>query len=256
MTKRRNWKKLITIAAIVLIVVGLGITAFSVFFDQAVIVRKGTVYRVRVPEKVVALTFDDGPSPEWTPKILDELKKAGVKATFFMIGKYVEKYPQIARRVTEEGHDIGNHSYDHKVLIYCRMKTLEREINEAERVIKDVTGQKTHYFRPPKAWLTNKEKEKIKEMGYQIILWTLNSKDWVTFDDKYIVKFIVRHVEPGDIILFHDGGGVFSTEGGNRHETVKTIPQLVQKLREKGYRFVTITELLRMQNNGAQDKPS
>lgn len=252
MAKTRKWKRFILIIAIILIVLGVGVAAFSVFFDQAIIVRKGTFYRAEVSEKVVALTFDDGPSPEWTPKILDELKKVGVKATFFMIGKYVEKYPQIARRVAEEGHDIGNHSYDHKVLIYYRMKTLEREINEAEKVIKDVTGVETHYFRPPKAWLTYQEKEKIKEMGYEVILWTLNSKDWVTFDDKYIVRFLVHNVEPGDIILFHDGGGVFSTEGGNRRETVKAIPLLVEKLREKGYRFVTITELLKMKSNGGQ----
>src|SRR4030043_135888 len=90
MTKRRNWKKLITISAIVLIVAGLGVAAFSVFFDQAVIVRKGTIYKAEVPEKVVALTFDDGPSPVWTPQILDALKKADVKATFFMIGEHVE----------------------------------------------------------------------------------------------------------------------------------------------------------------------
>jgi len=254
MAKRRNWKKLISITALVVIVLGLAVAAFSVFFDQAVIVRKGTIYKVEVPEKVVALTFDDGPSPVWTPQILDALKRADVKATFFMIGEYVEKYPQIARRVADEGHDIGNHSYDHKVLIYYRMDTLEREINEAEKVIQDVTGIKTRYFRPPKAWLTYKEKEKIKEMGYEIVLWTLNSKDWVTFDDKYIVRFLVHNVKPGDIILFHDGGGVFSTEGGNRHETVKTIPQLVEKLREKGYRFVTVTELLRMRENGTQSQ--
>jgi len=253
MAKGRNWKKFILITSIIILVVGSGLAAFSIFFDQAVIVRKGTIYQVDVPDKVVALTFDDGPSPVWTPQILDELKKAGVKATFFMIGKYVEKHPQIARRVVEEGHDIGNHSYDHRVLIYYKMKTLEREINDAERVIKDITGQTTHYFRPPKAWITYKEKEKIKQMGYKIILWTLNSKDWVTFDDKYMVRFLVHNVRPGDIILFHDGGGVFSTEGGDRHETVKTIPQLVEKLREKGYRFVTITELLDMKKNGAQN---
>jgi peptidoglycan/xylan/chitin deacetylase (PgdA/CDA1 family) len=253
-TKKRKWKKLITISAIVLIVLGLGAAAFSIFFDQAVIVRKGTIYKVDVSEKIVALTFDDGPSPVWTPQILDALKKADVKATFFMIGEYVEKYPRIAKRVVEEGHEIGNHSYDHHVLIYYKMKDLEKEILDAERVIRDVTGQTTHYFRPPKAWITNKEKEKIKEMGYETVLWTLNSKDWVTFDDKYIVKFLVGHVRPGDIILFHDGGGVFSTEGGNRSETVKTIPQLVEKLRAEGYRFVTVTELLRMQNNGAQSQ--
>ncbi len=254
MTKRRNWKKLITIAAIVIVLTGLGVAAFSIFFDQAVIVRKGTIYKVDVAEKVVALTFDDGPSPEWTPKILDELKKADVKATFFMIGEYVEKYPLIAKRVADEGHDIGNHSYDHKVLIYYRMKTLEREINQAEKVIQNVTGIKTKYFRPPKAWITYKEKEKIREMGYEIVLWTLNSKDWVTFDDRYIVRFLVHNVQPGEIILFHDGGGVFSTQGGDRHQTVQTIPRLVEKLREKGYRFVTITELLKMKENGTQSQ--
>ncbi|HVP37045.1 MAG TPA: polysaccharide deacetylase family protein [Terriglobales bacterium] len=254
MTRKRKWKKLVTITAIVVILIGLGVAAFSIFFDQAVIVRKGTIYKVDVPEKVVALTFDDGPSPVWTPQILDALKKAGVKATFFMIGEHVGKYPQIARRVAEEGHEIGNHSYDHHVLIYYKMKDLEREIKDAEKVIKEVTGQTTRYFRPPKAWITNKEKEKIKEMGYETILWTLNSKDWVTFDDKYIVRFLVHNIQPGDIILFHDGGGVFSTEGGNRSETVKTIPLLVERLRAEGYRFVTITELLRMQDNGNQSQ--
>ncbi len=253
MVEKRRWRKLVLIAAVILILVGIGITAFSIFFDQAVIVRKGTIYQVDVPEKVVALTFDDGPSPVWTPKILDELKKAGIKATFFMIGEHVEKYPQIARRVAEEGHEIGNHSYDHKVLIYYKMKTLEWEINDAEKVIRNVTGVTTRYFRPPKAWITYQEKEKIRQMGYQTVLWTLNSKDWVTFDDKYIVGFLAGHVRPGDIILFHDGGGIFSIEGGNRSETVKTIPQLVEKLREKGYRFVTITELLSMKKNDADN---
>ena len=86
-------------------------------------------------------------------------------------------------------------------------------------------------------------------MGYKTVLWTLNSKDWVTFDDKYIVKYILRRIKPGDIILFHDSGGVFATEGGNRDETVKTITQLAERLRERGYRFVTINELLNMEKN-------
>jgi peptidoglycan/xylan/chitin deacetylase (PgdA/CDA1 family) len=82
-------------------------------------------------------------------------------------------------------------------------------------------------------------------MGYKVVLWSLNSKDWVNFDDKYIIRYIESNVRPGDILLFHDSGGVFSTEGGNRQETVKTIFRLVEKLGEKGYRFVTITELLK-----------
>jgi len=235
----------VIIIIIILAIAAFGIALFTVFFDQAVLVRKGTIYRFPTNELVVALTFDDGPSPEWTPKILDELKNEGVKATFFMLGEHVKHYPEIARRVAEEGHEIGNHTNDHHVLLYYKDYELVNEIKDAEKVIKDVTGQTTRYFRPPKAWLTSQEKKLIAGLGYKTILWTLNSKDWVTFHDKQIVSYILRHIQPGDIILFHDSGGTFSVEGGRRKETVKAISRLVKKLREKGYRFVTITELLK-----------
>lgn len=237
-------KTMIVISLIALLLIILAIAAFCVFFDEAVIVRKNTIYRVSSTEKLVALTFDDGPSPVWTPKILDELNKAKVKATFFMLGEHVARYPDVARRVAKEGHEIGNHTYDHHVLIYYTMEELENEIKYADNVIKGVTGVTTRYFRPPKAWLTPDEKVKVGQMGYKIILWSLNSKDWVTFDDKYIIRYISRNIRPGDILLFHDSGGAFSSEGGDRSETVSCIARLVEKLKEKGYRFVTITQLL------------
>ncbi|MDI6758852.1 MAG: polysaccharide deacetylase family protein [Candidatus Omnitrophota bacterium] len=133
---------------------------FTVFFDQAVITRRGIIYRIPTLEKVVALTFDDGPSPIWTPKILDELKKAQVKATFFMIGEHVEKYPEVAKRVIQEGHEIENYTYDHHALSYYKNQELEKEILDAERAIKSVTGKSIKYFRPSKAWLTGREKGK------------------------------------------------------------------------------------------------
>ena len=227
----------------------VSVALFCIFFDEAWLVRKNTIFRVDTHDKVVALTFDDGPSPVWTPKILDELKKANIKATFFMLGEHVAKYPEIARRVAQEGHEIGNHTYDHHVLLYYKLDELTKEIKDTERIIQKTTGQTTRYFRPPKAWLTNEEKKKIESLGYKVVLWSLNSKDWVTFDDKYIVRYIVRNIRAGDIILFHDSGGVFGTEGGNRHETVITIPRLVKKLTEKGYKFVTISELLNTKGN-------
>ncbi len=164
-----------------------------------------------------------------------------------MLGDHIKQYPEIARRVVKEGHEIGNHTKDHHVLLYYTDNELVNEIQDAEKIIKDVTGQTTHYFRPPKAWLTSREKKIIEGLGYKTILWTLNSKDWVTFHDKQIVSYIMRRIQPGDILLFHDSGGAFSTEGGSRKQTVKTIPRLVKKLKEKGYRFVTITELLNAQ---------
>jgi len=237
-------KNRIKIVIILVIFISLAIASCCVFLDEAVLVRKKSIFWVNRVEKVVALTFDDGPSPVWTPKILDELRKANIKATFFMVGEHVAKYPEIARRVAEEGHEIGNHTYDHHVLLYYALEELEKEIKDTERIIQKATGKTTRYFRPPKAWLTAREKKKIEELGYKVILWSLNSKDWVTFDDKYIVKYIVRNIKPGDIILFHDSGGVFSTEGGDRDETVRTIPLLVDALTKKGYRFATLTELL------------
>jgi peptidoglycan-N-acetylglucosamine deacetylase len=225
-------------------VIILSAVCFCIFFDQAVLTRKGTIYRVRTKQKKVVLTFDDGPSPVWTPEILDELKKENIPATFFMIGHHVQKYPEIAKRVADEGHIIGNHGYAHSVLLYYTPAEIEEEIKYTEHVIKEITGQSTKYFRPPKAWLRKIIKEKIKSMGYEIILWSLNSKDWVSFNHKAIVKYLSRNIQNGDILLFHDSGNVSTTEGGDRTQTVRSIPLLAKSVREKGFEFVTIEELV------------
>ena len=217
---------------------------FCIFFDQAILTRRGTIYRVKTNKKNVVLTFDDGPSPVWTPKILDELKKEKIKATFFMIGHHVQKYPEIAQRVAQEGHTIGNHGYAHSVMLYYTPAEIEEEIKYTEHVIKEITGITTQYFRPPKAWLRRTIKEKVKSMGYETILWSLNSKDWVSFNHKAIAQYISKRVKNGDILLFHDSGNVTSTEGGSRRQTVKTISLLARMLRQKGFEFISIEELI------------
>jgi len=233
---------LTVIFSLVILVLCAG--AFCVFCDQAVLARKGTIYRVKTDKKRVVLTFDDGPSPEWTPKVLDELKRENIKAVFFMIGHHVQKYPDIARRVADEGHTIGNHGYAHSVMLYYTPAEIEEEIKYTEYVIREITGQITKYFRPPKAWLRKRIKEKIKSMGYDTILWSLNSKDWVSFNHKSIVNYISKNIRNGDILLFHDSGNVSTTEGGNRTQTVKSISLLARTLREKGFEFVSIEELI------------
>ncbi|MBN1869573.1 MAG: polysaccharide deacetylase family protein [Candidatus Omnitrophica bacterium] len=227
-----------------LVVLFIIIGGFCVFFDQAVFSRRGTIYRVKTDRPCVLLTFDDGPSPEWTPRILEELKKENIKAAFFMIGHHVKKYPDIARQVAAEGHTIGNHGFAHSVMFYYTMAEIEEEIKYTEHVIKEITGQTTKYFRPPKAWMNKNIKEKIKDMGYKTVLWSLNSKDWVSFNHKSMVNYISRHVRNGDILLFHDSGNVSSTEGGTRRQTVKSISLLARTLREKGFEFVSIEELI------------
>jgi len=235
---------MITILLTVVAIGLLGTVWFCVFFDQAILTRKGTIFRVKTQEKKVVLTFDDGPSPVWTPRILDALKKAEIQAMFFMIGHHVKKYPEVAQRVAQEGHVIGNHGYAHSVLLYYTPAEIEEEIKYTEHVIKEVTGQTTKHFRPPKAWLRKPIKEKIKSMGYHIILWSLNSKDWVSFNHKNMVSYISRNIQNGDILLFHDSGNVTTTEGGEREQTIKAIPLLGKVLKEKGFKFVSIEELL------------
>jgi peptidoglycan/xylan/chitin deacetylase (PgdA/CDA1 family) len=239
-------KRIIARIVIVIFVVLAAGALFSVFFDQVVLTRKGTTYHIPISKKVVALTFDDGPSAEWTPKILRELKKSGVKATFFMLGKHVREFPDIARLVAQEGHEIANHTYNHGLLPFSDSRTLVRQIQDSEKIIFKTTGVKTVLFRPPKAWLTSQEKNQIRSLGYRVVLWSLNSKDWVTFDDKFIVDFLVHNVRPGDIILFHDSGAVLGMEGGDRDETVRTIAPLVRKLRQIGYSFATVSELIEL----------
>lgn len=217
---------------------------FCIFFDQALLTRHGTVYRVKTSKRIVALTFDDGPSPAWTPKILEELKKADVKATFFMVGHHVQKYPDIARRVAREGHGIGNHGYAHSVILYYTPVEIEGEIKYTEHVIRETTGKTTTMFRPPKAWLRNSTKEKIRSMGYEVVLWSLNSKDWVGFPHRYIVRYLAARVRSGDIFLFHDSGNIFAREGGDRSQTVQAVTLLIKTLKEKGFSFVTLEDLL------------
>ncbi len=220
------------------------VVCFCIFFDQAILTRRDTIFRGHLNKNKVLLTFDDGPSPIWTPLILDALKKANIKAVFFMIGHHVQKYPDIARRVLAEGHTIGNHGYAHSVLLYYTLEELEEEVKYTEHVIREITGVTTKVFRPPKAWLRPSEKEKIKQMGYDILLWSLNSKDWVNFNAAAVSKYLSQKARGGDIILFHDSGGVFSREGGDRSETVATIPLLAKQIRGKGLDFVSFEEFM------------
>jgi peptidoglycan/xylan/chitin deacetylase (PgdA/CDA1 family) len=237
-------KRSLVLLLIALAVIALAIVVFSVFFDQAFLVKRGTISRGNTDRMLVALTFDDGPSSEWTPRLLDELKNLDVKATFFVLGAHVKSNPELARRIVREGHEIENHSYDHDLFVFRATSDLKRDIRDCEATVRDVTGASTGYFRPPRGWLTGNQRAAVNGMGYRVVLWSLNSKDWVTFDDKYVVRHILRKVRPGDIILFHDGGGIFGTDGRNRDETIKTIVRLVPKLRQRGYRLVTLAELL------------
>ena len=193
-------------------------------------------------EKVIALTVDDGPWPETTEQMLDIFNQNNVKATFFWIGKSLENSPEIARRVVAQGHAIGNHTWHH---LYDSMDaaTAANEIDRTAKLIYETTGVKTTYFRPPGGVLNNGLAKYAKEQNYSVVMWSVTSADTdPRAQPEAFVENVLKGAKPGAIVLMHDGGG-------DRSRTIKALPEMIAGLKKQGYRFVTIPELLEMQEH-------
>ncbi|WP_414753136.1 polysaccharide deacetylase family protein [Anabaena sp. CCY 9910] len=200
-----------------------------------------TVYKVQTNsnEKVISLTFDDGPWQKTTPEILEILKQNQIKATFFWVGQAIQANPDIAKRVVAEGHAIGNHTWHHW---YRRMNeaTAKSEIERTSDLIYKTTGVKTHLFRPPGGVLNNGLAAYAKSQKNAVVMWSLTSADTdPRAKPEVFVKNVVKGAKPGYIVLMHDGGG-------DRQRTVKALPQIISGLKQQGYKFVTVPELLEM----------
>lgn len=192
-------------------------------------------------EKKIALTFDDGPNKPYTSEILDILKRDNVKATFFLIGENVERYPEVARRIANEGHAIGNHTYRHPdLLAKGGIFKMGREIDKTDRAILGATGVKVRLLRPPYGSGGNIEAQK---RGLYIIKWSVsggNGGKEIAADK--IVKNVVENTENGSIILLHDGKKL--EIGADRSQVVKALPDIISILKHQGYEFVTVPRLL------------
>ena len=201
---------------------------------------------VPVSEKVIALTFDDGPWPETTEQILATLKQEHVKATFYMIGQPLKSFPEIGKKVLADGHVIANHTLHHW---YKQMSPLvaQREIEDTAKIIKEVLNVETDYFRPPGGVLTNGLVAYAEKHNQSVNMWSVDSGDSNPKrpSSEAILATILAGATPGGIVLMHDGGG----SHGN---TAKAVPQIIANLRAQGYKFVTITELLELSSSLAQ----
>lgn len=200
-----------------------------------------TIEQVYLPnkQKVIALTFDDGPWPETTNHVLYALKKHTVKATFFVVGKNVQRYPDQLKKILENGHAIGNHSWNHQYN-YHNSSAAAREIDNTAALINKITGVKTSLFRPPGGILDNGLTNYALQKNYAVVMWSADPKDWhFRGTSTKLIKDVVDIAQPGGIVLLHDGGGERST-------TVQALPILITELKKRGYRFVTVPELLEM----------
>jgi len=192
----------------------------------------GTYYMAHTKEKVVALTFDDGPDPIDTPAVLDILKEKKAKATFFVLGQAAQSNPYLLKRLILEGHEIGNHSFKHDY----QQRHLVEEMNQTDQEVFAATGTHTYFYRPPGGFVSLSQLETIKNNGHVVTLWSVDSKDWRNPGVKQIVDNVVKNVFPGAIILMHDGGY-------QRTQTVKALGPIIVALRAEGYRLVTLSEL-------------
>ncbi len=213
---------------------------FTAFPSPYVITRHGN------GERKIVLTFDDGPDPRFTPLILDALRDAGVPATFFIIGANGQNHPQLLRRAVNEGHELGNHTFTHPNISSISPKQLELELSATQHLLASEVGRHSLLFRPPYA--VDAEPETIDQVrpvelaarqGYVVVGMQLDPDDWKRPGAEEIVKRVVEAAERGEgnIVLLHDSGG-------DRTQTIAAIPRIVQELRQRGYEFVTIAQLL------------
>ena len=194
-------------------------------------------------QKVIALTFDDGPWPGSTAQLLDILQKNHIKGTFFVIGQNVKNYPGLLKQEIAQGHVIGNHTWHHWYQ-FLNPQAAAYEIDHTADIIYQTTGLKTNLFRPPGGIMHNGVVDYAKNSKYAIILWSSDSVDYSRPAVPKLIRNVFRKAKPGGIVLMHDGGG-------NRSKTVQALPEIISSFRKQGYRFVTIPELLKLQ---AQDQ--
>lgn len=190
-------------------------------------------------QKVIALTFDDGPWPKWTDRILEILKKNDIKATFFMVGEVAQEYPQLVKHVAAEGHAIGNHTWTHPYRQFDEAGA-SREIDRTAELLYKTAGVKTSLFRPPGGYLTNGLAAYAEKQNYVVAMWSADSIDYRRPSPDRLAHNVLRDAKPGGIVLMHDGGG-------DRSHTVEALPEIIKELKKQGYKFVTLPQLLEMQ---------
>ena len=196
-----------------------------------------TYTRVSTGRKVVAITFDDGPHPENTPRLLDMLKERRIKATFYVVGNMVKYSPQLIRRMIAEGHEIGNHTVTHGNLARMSDDALRKELQAAHDQIIAETGVTPRTMRPPGGAIKKSQKElMLREFGYPTILWSVYPEDWKRPGPAVVTSRLVNGASPGGILLVHD----------LHKPTVDAMPSTLDQLLAQGYEFVTVTELIEL----------
>jgi len=191
--------------------------------------------------KQIALTYDDGPNDPHTLKLLEVLAKHSVRATFFMIGRFVRQRPDIARAVAQAGHVIGNHTFTHPLLIFESKAQTRIQLVDCHQALQDTIGEHSTLFRPPFGGRRPATVRVARELGMQTVMWNVTGYDWNAPPAAVIEKKVERQMRGGDVILLHDGG--YRAPGADRAQTVIATENLIRRYADQGYQFVTVPEM-------------
>lgn len=189
--------------------------------------------------KIVALTFDDGPWPGQTEKIISILDREKVPGTFFMLGANVRKHPELARRVVAHGHAVGNHSFSHKIKKNSPASMVRRELRGTNSYVRQATGLTPKWYRPAGGVLSGAIVAEARRADLRIVMWSVDPWDWDEPGAGNIARRVVAATKPGGVILLHDGGG-------DRGQTIKALPWIIHELERKGYTFVTLDQMVEL----------
>jgi len=210
------------------------------FITTNISVEHNNISKAITTEKLVALTFDDGPEAYYTPMILDILKEKGVPATFFVVGRQITAFPEMMKRIVEEGHGIGNHTWHHPDLRKNWSAYVKAEIQSTQQEMQKVVGRKPDLFRPPFGSITKADIALLNELGMRNLMWSVDTLDWSGLSADAILEIVHRDISPGGIILQHN----FQSNARILDGTVEALPRIIDDLREQGYKFVTVQTLL------------
>ncbi|WP_337098566.1 polysaccharide deacetylase family protein [Paenibacillus sp. YIM B09110] len=198
----------------------------------------GIIHEVATKKRLLALTFDDGPDVTYTAQLLQVLAEYGAKATFYMIGSSIEAYSDVAREVHSQGHEIGNHTYNHPHLTKIAPAERKEQLERTDALIKELTGSSPATFRPPYIDFNDDVSEDAADLNYSMIgAVNMEAMDWAAPGVDHIVSKTMEQVRDGGILIFHDGYG-------DRSQTVEAVRLLLIDLKKRGYQFVTVSELL------------
>jgi len=207
----------------------------SVFMNNN---RKLPIYSVDVPEKKIAISFDAAWGADKTEDILKILKEHNIKTTFFLVGFWVDNFPEMVKKISDEGHEVANHSAHHPKMSTLSKEQIIKELNSTSEKIEAITGKPTTLLRPPFGDYNNNLIETAQELGYQVIQWDVDSLDYKDYGTQAIVDRVLKKVKNGSIVLFHN----------NATYTPEALPLILHELQKQGYGIVPISELIYKEN--------